>query len=216
MSLETIRGIIIKEVFSGESDKFITVFAKDLGKKSIYCKGARNTKSKFLSSTNIFTYGDFIIRTSSKTASLNSVDIIDSFYNIRLNYDTAVFASYLIELLDKSNIDNVADNNILLLTLKGLKKLCAGGANTYSILNIFRLQYLLYMGYAPDFDNIGKHILSFDAIIILNTIINLPLNAVFNYEIPNKNLIEINRFLDQYIQQHIDINLKSQHLLKSL
>ena len=93
MSSEKIRGIIIRENFSGESDKFLTIFAKDKGKISVFAKGARNTRSKFLASSSLFTYGDFIIRTVTKTPTLLTADVIESFYNIRNDFATAVYAS---------------------------------------------------------------------------------------------------------------------------
>ena len=41
-----IRGIVLKEVFVGESDKIITILAKDYGKISISAKGARKPTGK--------------------------------------------------------------------------------------------------------------------------------------------------------------------------
>lgn len=48
MNSDKIRGIIIRENFSGDADKYLIVFAKDIGKLSIFAKGARNTKASFL------------------------------------------------------------------------------------------------------------------------------------------------------------------------
>ena len=104
MSSEKIRGIIIRENFSGESDKFLTIFAKDKGKISVFAKGARNTRSKFLASSSLFTYGDFIIRTVTKTPTLITADVIESFYNIRNDFATAVYASCFAEFIDKALI----------------------------------------------------------------------------------------------------------------
>ena len=64
MTISTIRGIVIKETFSGDSDKYIIIFAKDIGKVSVFAKGARKLKSKFLAGTALFTYGDFIVKES--------------------------------------------------------------------------------------------------------------------------------------------------------
>ena len=44
MTISTIRGIVIKETFSGDSDKYIIIFAKDIGKVSVFAKGARKLK----------------------------------------------------------------------------------------------------------------------------------------------------------------------------
>jgi DNA repair protein RecO len=48
MIVSSIRGVVIKENFSGDSDKYIVIFAKNIGKISVFAKGARKLKSKFL------------------------------------------------------------------------------------------------------------------------------------------------------------------------
>ena len=103
MSSEKIRGIIIRENFSGEADKFLTVFAKDVGKISVYAKGARNTKSKFLAASSLFTYADFMVRTATKTPTLLSADVIENFYNSKINSNKrligCIFQLRLLDLL---------------------------------------------------------------------------------------------------------------------
>ena len=83
MTISTIRGIVIKETFSGDLDKYIIIFAKDIGKVSVFAKGARKLKSKFLAGTALFTYGDFIVKESRGKYYLDSVDIIENFYGLR-------------------------------------------------------------------------------------------------------------------------------------
>ena len=41
MIVSSIRGVVIKENFSGDSDKYIVIFAKNIGKISVFAKGAR-------------------------------------------------------------------------------------------------------------------------------------------------------------------------------
>ncbi|MDO4300169.1 MAG: DNA repair protein RecO [Clostridia bacterium] len=216
MSSEKIRGIIIRENFSGEADKFLTLFAKDKGKISIFAKGARNTKSKFLAASSLFTYGDFIVRTSTKTPALLSADVIESFYNIRTDLSAATYASYFAEFIDKAVIDNVADNNAMLLLLKSLQKLSKKNNNTRLTGLIFQLRFLDILGYKPDIKGIKPYSLSRTSLYATEYILNADLNTAFSVSLDIEYIKELEAFIEKYIEYHIDIKLNSYKLIKNL
>lgn len=216
MSSEKIRGIIIRENFSGEADKFLTVFAKDVGKISVFAKGARNTKSKFLAASSLFTYADFMIRTATKTPTLLSADVIESFYNIRTDLSSAAYASYFAEFIDKAVIDNVADNNALLLLLKSLQKLSKNNSNARLIGCIFQLRLLDILGYRPDEKEIKPYSLNQTSIYAMEYILSAELNSAFSVNINIEYIKELESFLEKYIEYHIDIKFNSYKLIKNL
>lgn len=216
MSSEKIRGIIIRENFSGEADKFLTVFAKDVGKISVYAKGARNTKSKFLAASSLFTYADFMVRTATKTPTLLSADVIENFYNIRMDLSSAAYASYFVEFIDKAVIDNVADNNSLLLLLKSLQKLSKINSNKRLIGCIFQLRLLDLLGYRPDEIEIKPYSLNQTSIYAMKYILSSDLNSAFSVNIDIEYIKELETFLEKYIEYHIDIKFNSYKLIKNL
>ena len=214
MSSEKIRGIIIRENFSGESDKFLTIFAKDKGKISVFAKGARNTRSKFLASSSLFTYGDFIIRTVTKTPTLLTADVIESFYNIRNDFATAVYASCFAEFIDKALIEKVPDNNALLLLLKSLQKLSKENAEPRLTGCIFHLRFLDILGYRPDDEILSS--LSATGYSAALYILSSPLNKAFNISLDTVYISELEKFNEKYIDYHMDIKLKSYKIIKDL
>ncbi len=214
MSSEKIRGIIIRENFSGESDKFLTIFAKDKGKISVFAKGARNTRSKFLASSSLFTYGDFIIRTVTKTPTLLTADVIESFYNIRNDFATAVYASCFAEFIDKALIEKVPDNNALLLLLKSLQKLSKENAEPRLTGCIFHLRFLDILGYRPDDEILSS--LSATGYSAALYILSSPLNKAFNISLDTVYISELETFIEKYIDYHMDIKLKSYKIIKDL
>lgn len=54
METVNLRGIVIRELPSGESGKRLLVFAKGYGKVYVVARGAKNPKSKFLAGTQLF------------------------------------------------------------------------------------------------------------------------------------------------------------------
>ncbi len=145
----TSKGIIIKETKSGEADKFITVLLKDYGKMTVFCKGARNTKSKFLASTSLFSYCEFVLFLGAKTPTLSSAHLIESFYNIRLDYDTLILASYFLEISDKLILaDENCDDQIRLLYV-ALNNIIKPEADLSLIKTVFEFKLLEIMGIFP-------------------------------------------------------------------
>ncbi len=215
MPAEKIRGLIIKENFSGEADKFITLFAKDTGKISVFCRGARNTKSKFLAATSLFTYGDFIIRLASRTPVLLSADVIDSFYALRTDYEKTVFASYFTELLDRSFLEGDADNNTLLLTVRTLKKMCSDNCNTRLTACAYLLKLMEYMGYQPDVSSKDISSLS-DAVKYAVTYVQQNDKNIFSFALEDRYLKELEAFIYRYIDYHTELPLKSSKILKNM
>ncbi len=214
MSSEKVRGIIIRENISGEADKFLTIFTKDRGKISVFAKGARNTKSKFLASSSLFTYADFIIRTATKTPTLISADVIESFYNIRNDLLAAAYASYFTEFIDKTIIENVVDNNALLLLLKALQRMSKESSEPRIIGLVFQIRLLDILGYKPD----GKILssLSETSRSAAEYMLSSPLSTVFNIKINTEYIAELEYFIEKYIEYYINISFKSYKIIKTL
>lgn len=150
MEQKKIRAIVTKENFFGESDKYISVFAKDEGKISLLCKGAKKQTSPFLAITDPFIYGDFIYEKSKRNNYLKSVDVIESFPKIREDILKLAYANFFAELINRSFAENVAGNDVMLLLLRCLKFMNSSQNHPSSTACVFILKFLKYMGYMPE------------------------------------------------------------------
>lgn len=240
MGIVKIRGIVIREIRSGEADKFITVFAKDIGKIDIFAKGASNIKSKFLAGTSIFTYGDFIIRTAAKTPTLNTIDIIENFYNITQDLESYYCGMYLLEFINKIIGDVTDDNKYLLLLLKTLKAISNRTTDNILAVKIFELKMLKYLGYNPynshcalcgktnphNFtmngllcnncsSNIISRKLSNSALYTLSYIDSADLNRLFMFKVNNDVFNELSFVTEKYINYHLECKLKTYDYIKN-
>ncbi|MFV0440162.1 MAG: DNA repair protein RecO [Lachnospirales bacterium] len=148
---EIVRGVVIKEVYTGEADKIITVMAKDIGKVSISCRGSRKPKSKTVSGTTLFTYADFNIYTGMKFYKLNSVDIIKSFYDLSYDYDKLVVASYFVEVIDKVEFFDEENNNVLFLLIRAMQELIKN-QDYKKVCAIFNIKLAQLLGFEPILD----------------------------------------------------------------
>lgn len=146
------RGIVLKETFSGESDKYVVLLLKGLGKLSVSAKGARKPNSKFLAGTQPFTYSDFVIYDGGRFYTMSQIDIIESFYGLRSDFDKLCYANYFLELCDKILLANEECDDILILLLKTLSLVSKDKVAPELAARVFEFKFLQLNGYGPETD----------------------------------------------------------------
>ncbi|MFV0520591.1 MAG: DNA repair protein RecO [Lachnospirales bacterium] len=235
---EVVRGVVIREIVVGESDKIITILAKDIGKISVSCKGSRKATSKTASGTSLFTYGDFNIYTGLKHFKLNSVDIIKSFYKVALDYETLIFASYYAEILDKIDLFIEENNHILFLLVKALKSLEDKKIEPRLTTAIFNFKLVELLGYTPILDycyncfEVNFSPIYFgdegvlckgcrernteikeEQIFVVKYILEKEIDEIFNFNLGDINTNFLYNISNIYIQKQIDFRVKSLEIL---
>ena len=148
--LITTDGIVIRERFVGENDKYIDVLTKDLGLIEINIKGARKSNSKNSSSTQLFAYSKFCFSKKKDRYYLNSSEPIKIFYNLRLDIKKLALASYFAEVLKYSVVSEEPADMVLRLFLNSLHYLANGERAITFIKSIFELRFLTEIGLMPD------------------------------------------------------------------
>jgi DNA repair protein RecO (recombination protein O) len=149
------RGLVLREYEAGESDKRLLLLCKNAGRLFVYAKGARRPKSKFLAAAQLFTYADLIITEGRGFHSLAQASVIESFYNLRADYDALCCAHVIAEICEKTVLENENCDELLQLTLKAFGYLCKTEPPLppLQILAVFMLRFFLWYGVAPGLDN---------------------------------------------------------------
>jgi DNA repair protein RecO (recombination protein O) len=120
LSLLKTQAVVLKSINLGESDKIITIFTDKLGKVDVVAHGARKPKNKFMASTQMFCYGEYVIYRGKNLYTLNESQIIESFQKIIMDLDKLSYASYFAELIDILNEKESRNTSMLALLLKTL------------------------------------------------------------------------------------------------
>ena len=144
------RGIVLRENPAGESDKYVDLLLKGIGKISVSARGARKSTSKFLAGTQAFTYADFVIYDGGKFFTMSQIDIIDGFYGLRSDYDKLCYGNYFLELYCKVIIPGEECDDMLLLLIKTLSALRSGKVRPELSARVFELKFLKFNGYFPE------------------------------------------------------------------
>lgn len=149
MSYLKTNGIIIKEVNTGEADKIVTIFTRKNGKITGAAKGARRPKSKFAAGTQFLCYSDFVLFKGKEMYSINSIDIIEPFYDIRNDIMRLTYAAHISELVNDVMQENQPSQRTLQLLLNSLYMLTKHDKSPELIARIFEMRFLSILGYAP-------------------------------------------------------------------
>ncbi|MGQ9845661.1 MAG: DNA repair protein RecO, partial [Caldisericia bacterium] len=112
--METIKlkGFILKKLPIKEDDLLIFLFTDMLGKIVVKAKSATKINNRWtriietlnLIDTNIYKRRDYLYLTESK--------VIDSFFPIKKDFNKSIIAFHLIDIIDKTQVDNNPNINI--------------------------------------------------------------------------------------------------------
>jgi len=152
--METIkaRGLVLREYESGESGKRLILLCKEHGRMMINARGARKPKSKFMAAAQLFTYADFVVTVGRGFKALAQAEVIESFYGIRTDYDRLTAAHLLVEVCEKTLLENIACDDLLRLTLKALSHLSKPHLPPLHVIGVFFMRFYAYYGIAPEVD----------------------------------------------------------------
>ncbi len=241
MSVEKIRGLIISETTKGESNKQLLILAKDRGLVWVSAKGARNTKSKLLAGTQLFSYGDFTLFDGKGFYSVTQVDLISSFYALRLDLECLAEAVYLGELLARTCQQDMAQNDVLQLALRAFSMLSKNTLPPALVSRIFEVKYLQLSGFLaegcavcgavdiPLFYHHGEgvfcchlHRKSGDLPLLpavqqaIFHVLNHEDNQIFGFQLSDHSLAQLDMVFGEMLEVHMGMRLKSRGFGKEL
>lgn len=149
MSFLRTKGIIIKEVNTGEADKIVTIFTKTNGKVSASARGARRPKSPLVAGTQLMCYGEFVLFKGKEMYSINSCEVIEPFYEIRNNIINLTYSAHITDIINDIIQENQPATKVLQLFLNTLHMLAKTNKSPELIARIFELRALSILGYTP-------------------------------------------------------------------
>ena len=148
MFVET-KGVVIRQTKYSEADKILTIFTKEKGKVQAIAKGARRPKSQLMGSTEIFCYSEFLMYSGKNLYNINQGQIIDAFYSLREDIYKLSYATFILELIDSSVLEEEPNDLLFELLIKTLKTLSEMKDNYNKLLLAFEIKYISFIGFRP-------------------------------------------------------------------
>ncbi len=146
------KGIIIAEHNVSDFDKMLTILTPNLGKIECLAKGSRKPKSLLMAGTQILCFGEYILYNGSDNYSMNSCEIIELFYKIRVDLDKLKYAAYITKIINDVTTENQNNYRILQLYLNTLYVIAESDKNLELITSIFRIRLMSIIGFRPQIE----------------------------------------------------------------
>lgn len=156
MKLTKVKGIVIREVAYKDNDKIITILTDSLGKVSAIAKGAKKTNSQFLASSQYLVYSEFILYQNTGYYYLNSASVINTFYNLRIDFDKLQIVFDMTKLINSVTDENQDCEKILKLFLNTIYVLDKYEKDIKLVVNSFKIKLFTLLGFAPRQDKCSE------------------------------------------------------------
>jgi DNA repair protein RecO (recombination protein O) len=150
MPLARAQGIVLKQINVGESDKIITLFTDRLGKIQAVVHGARKAKSKFMSSTQVFAYCEYVLYKGKSLYTINQSEIIESFQVVLDDLYSLTYSSYIVELADVLTQNEEVNIDLFVLLLKTMYLMTDKDIDRELLIRAFELKAISISGYMPN------------------------------------------------------------------
>lgn len=149
MKLVKTKGIVISEHNVGDFDKMLTILTPNLGKIECIAKGSRKPKSLLLAGSQFLCFSEYILYKGSENYSMNTCEIIELFFNIRMDLDKLETATYITKIINDVTTENQNNYKILQLYLNTLYVISETNKNLEFVKSIFRLRLTSIIGFRP-------------------------------------------------------------------
>jgi len=143
------RGIVVKEVGTGEADKIITIFCRNQGRISALVKGGKRPKSKLSAGSQLMCYGEYVLYSGKDMYSVNSCEVLEPFYEIRNDMVKLTYAAHFMDIVLEIIQENQPSPKLLQLLLNSLYMLAKTEKPPELVSRVFELRALSSAGFAP-------------------------------------------------------------------
>lgn len=155
MALYTTEGIVLKTQNIGEADRVCTIYSPKRGKIRAAARGARRPKSRFVSSTQVFAYGNFQIFSGRSLDGISQVELKESFPRLHDNLIRLAYASYIVELVNEMTEEGSGDQAIFLMLLTYMKVL-SETSDPGLVTVAFEIKLATILGYKPRLESCSE------------------------------------------------------------
>jgi DNA repair protein RecO (recombination protein O) len=149
MAIQKTEAIVLRNQNFRESSLIVNFYTRDFGKITGLVKGIKTRRRKYTSYLQPFSYNEitFYERVHSGLHTISQCDLKDFFPVIRQDLEKIAYASYFLELVDKTSPLEDKNINLFNLLLGSLRLL--SDENARKVVHIFEIKFLGLLGLMP-------------------------------------------------------------------
>jgi len=145
------EGIVLRHSNVGEADRLITLFTPYRGKVRATARGARKPTSHLAGHLEQFTHTSIMVAVGRNLDIITQAQTVRSYIEIRENLRLVLYASYVVELVERST-EWEHENRALFNLLQRALVYLISARRLEAALRAFELEALDALGYRPQLD----------------------------------------------------------------
>ncbi|MBN2878035.1 MAG: DNA repair protein RecO [Clostridia bacterium] len=238
MSDEKVSGIVVRFADYKDYHKMLTIFTPKYGMLSVLSPASKRPKSPLRAGSETFVFGNFIIKSKGEYKTLTEVEIIDSFYDLRMDIEALSCAYYMRDFCEFASQEDQDSPEIFSLFIRCLTILCHNGVDPIVVRYAFEIKMMGVLGLAAALnkciecgkDSEKTHFnieeggavcqscshnkaatikVSPQAVNTLKIISELPLDKLGVVKLKANIKTEIDDFWSKYLRWHLDKNFRT-------
>lgn len=233
------RAIVLKNLDYQDADKLVTIFSEKEGKIKAVAKGVKKPKSSLRAVVQPFTHSFLYLSRGRDLDIITQGKLLEFYPALREDLGRALYASYIMELLDKSLLERTPSPHLYNETLQILGYLNDKGLK-YLVIRYFEMQLIKELGYKPRLEDCAvcggrtkstrfnlaeggilcddcarvvktDFILSGEAFSLLKFLTRADLKSLERVKASEEALNKLERLLEKYLEYHLEsrFNLKN-------
>ena len=145
-------GVVLRTTRAKNSSLALTILTKDLGRISVWAKGAYSPKNPMHSATTLLSYGEFVLLPRGEMYLLTAASQIPFFYHLREDVEKLSFGVYFAELCGILFEEGTEAEEAVRILLNALHYLEQGEKSLRDLKMLFELRIMAAAGFAPYLD----------------------------------------------------------------
>lgn len=150
------QAIVLRRVDYRENDRMLTLFSPESGRLDALCRGCRKPKSALLAASELLTMGEYVFFSGRGRESVQSCNVIESFYPLRLDYGKLSHATLMAAACLKVIQPEEPMAHLYILLARSLKRLAYEDTPAEQVSAAFLLHFVTLSGFKPRLNHCAR------------------------------------------------------------
>ena len=150
MNQIVLTGMVLSTAPIGEYDRRVVILTKEQGKLAAFAKGSRRPNSPLVGAVNPFTFGEFTMYEGRSSHTIQSVNVLNYFAELREDIMGAYYGFYFLEFANYYTKESNDEREMLKLLYQTMRALTNPHIPNRLIRYIFELKAYCINGEGPE------------------------------------------------------------------
>lgn len=146
----TIKGLVLRETDFGDSDRYISVLTEQGARIEVLCRRVRRRGGRQVGAVRLFCWSELTLYCSRGKYTLDSAELITSFWGVTASMETYAMCCYLAELIAHMTDTDEECPAVTRLMLYALRAVAEQGREPALVKAAFEMRLMAETGYYPD------------------------------------------------------------------